>query len=98
MLREADERYGTWHLQQDAQPLSVKVSGPMSTNDDETALLWALDGHGILQRSLWDVAPLLASADIYLLHATQSELSARIRALSEFLPAWFGRSENQAGA
>lgn len=112
VLREADERYGTWHLQRDGQTHSIKVAGPMSTNDGETALLWALDGHGILQRSLWDVAPLLAGgqlqqvlpdwqlpgADIYLLHATQTELSARIRALSEFLQAWFGRGENHCGA
>jgi hypothetical protein len=36
---------------------TVKVRGPAATNDGEVAVNWALQGHGILLRSEWDVAP-----------------------------------------
>jgi DNA-binding transcriptional LysR family regulator len=38
----------------------VKVRGGLSSNDGETATAWALDGHGILARSRWEVAAALA--------------------------------------
>jgi DNA-binding transcriptional LysR family regulator len=83
----------------------VKVASPLSTNDGGAALAWALDGQGILLRSLWNVEDALHSgllrpvlptwklppADIYLVHPTRSELSAKTRALSEFLCEWFAR-------
>lgn len=103
VIRESDETYGTWHLRQGQRQETVKVNAALSTNDGGAALAWALDDQGILQRSLWDIAPLLAEgrlrqvlpgwklppADIYLVHATKSELSAKIRALSEFMRQWF---------
>lgn len=109
VIRESDETYGTWHLRQGQRQETIKVNAALSTNDGGAALVWALDDQGILQRSLWDIAPLLASgelrevlpgwklppADIYLVHATKSELSAKIRALSEFMRQWFD-SEAQA--
>ncbi|MOA06040.1 HTH-type transcriptional regulator DmlR [compost metagenome] len=103
VIRESDETYGSWHLHQGQRQETVKVNAALSTNDGGAALAWALDDQGILQRSLWDIAPLLAAgtlrqvlpgwklppADIYLVHATKSELSATIRALSEFMRQWF---------
>ena len=103
VIRESDETYGTWHLRQGSIQETVKVNGALSTNDGGAALAWALDDQGILQRSLWDIAALLASgqlrevlpdwklppADIYLVHASKSELSAKIRALSDFMRDWF---------
>lgn len=103
VIRESDETYGTWHLRQGAAQETVKVNGALSTNDGGAALAWALDDQGILQRSLWDIAALLESgqlrevlpdwklppADIYLVHASKSELSAKIRALSDFMRDWF---------
>ena len=109
VIRESDETYGSWRLsrrtRQGLSEQSIKVNGVMSTNDGAAALAWALDGHGILQRSLWDVAAPLAAgalrevlpqwqlpaADIYLVHATRSEMSARIRALTGFLGDWFAQ-------
>jgi DNA-binding transcriptional LysR family regulator len=105
VLREADETYGTWHLSQGDRQETVKVASPLSTNDGGAALAWALDGQGILLRSLWNVEDALHSgllrpvlptwklppADIYLVHPTRSELSAKTRALSEFLCEWFAR-------
>ena len=109
VIRESDETYGSWRLsrrtRQGLSEHNIKVNGVMSTNDGAAALTWALDGHGILQRSLWDVAAPLAAgalrevlpqwqlpaADIYLVHATRSDMSARIRALTGFLGDWFAQ-------
>jgi hypothetical protein len=75
------------------------VRGPLSTNDGEAALSWALDGHGIVLRSEWDAAPYLRSgrlqllledwsappADIYILFPTKSHLQAKTRAMVDFM-------------
>ena len=98
-IRESDEIFGTWHLRNGPRRETVKVRGPLSTNDGESALSWGLDGHGILMRSQWDAAPWLRSqrlrlvladwelpsADIYLVFPTRSHLSAKTRALVDFL-------------
>jgi len=98
-LREGDETFGTWHLHQGAKHETVKVRGALSSNDGESALAWALDGHGILMRSQWDAADLLREkrlavvladwslppADIYLVFQTRQHLSAKTRALVDYL-------------
>lgn len=102
-IREGDEAFGTWHLSSGARQETVKVRGPLSANDGESALGWALDGHGILMRSEWDAAPLvrtgrlrpvladwsLPGADIHAVFPTRSHLSAKTRALVDFLVEWF---------
>ena len=104
VIRESDETYGTWHLHQGDRQETVKVRGMLSTNDGAAATTWALDGHGVLMRSHWDVAPYLASgrlrlvlpgwalpaADVTLVYPTKSDLSAKTRALADFLGEWFG--------
>lgn len=98
-IREHDETFGTWQLQSGGRTEKVKVRGPLAANDGESVVGWALDGHGILMRSLWEVAPLLRSgrlrpvlpawrlppADIHAVFPTRSHLSARMRALIDFL-------------
>ena len=102
-IRESDETFGTWHLRAGARTETVKVRGPLAANDSECVLGWALDGHGILMRSLWEAATLLRSgrlvevlpewsppsADIYAVFPTRSHLSAKTRALVDFLLAAF---------
>ena len=102
-LREGDETFGTWHLQSGTRQETVKVRGALSSNDGESALAWALDGHGILMRSQWDAAELLRAgtlvpvladwrppdSDIYLVFQTKHNISAKTRALVNFLLATF---------
>ncbi|WP_394787103.1 LysR substrate-binding domain-containing protein [Rhodoferax sp.] len=111
-LREGDETFGTWHLHSGGRQETVKVRGALSSNDGESALAWALDGHGILMRSQWDVADLLRAgrlqpvlpewrlpdADIYLVFQTKQNLSAKTRVLVDFLLETFAahRSEGDA--
>jgi LysR family transcriptional regulator, transcriptional activator for dmlA len=104
-IRESDDTFGSWHLRSGGRAETVKVRGPLASNDGECVLGWALDGHGILMRSLWEVAPLLRSgrlkpvlaewslpaADIYAVFPSRSHLSAKTRALVDFLLATFER-------
>jgi DNA-binding transcriptional LysR family regulator len=98
-LRESDEPFGTWHLYSGSRHEAVKVRGQLSGNDGDSAMSWALDGHGILMRSEWDAAPYLRSgrlrpvldswtlppADIHLVFPTQANLSAKTRVFVDFL-------------
>ena len=98
-IRESDDTFGTWHLRSGTRRESVKVRGPLSSNDGECALTWALDGHGILMRSQWDAAPYLRSgrlrpvlpdwslpgADIYLVFPTKANMSAKTRVFVDFM-------------
>ena len=91
---------------------TVKVRGALSSNDGATATAWAVDGHGILMRSYWDIAPLLHSgqlqrvlpqwslppADVYLVYPSRSDLSAKMRALSDFLAQTFSAPDASAPA
>lgn len=101
VIRERDEVYGQWQLRCGSLKQTVKVQGPVSTNDGETALDWALQGLGILQRSAWHVAPYLRSgrlvqvlsdwelpsADIHAVYPARRNLSAKVIAFVDHLSA-----------
>jgi hypothetical protein len=82
----------------------VKVTGPLSTNHGEMAVQWARDGHGIVLRSLWDVAADLQAgslvqllpewqqqANIWAVYPTRLERSAKVRVCVEFLQEFFSK-------
>ena len=88
----------------------VKVSGPLSRNHGEVALRWALDGRGIVLRSMWQVAPMLAqgqlaqvlpgciqAANVWAVYPTRLERSAKLRIAVEFLVHWFQASGAAVG-
>jgi DNA-binding transcriptional LysR family regulator len=99
VLRQDDSVYGLWRLLRGRRSESVKVRGPLSSNDGSVVLGWALDGHGILMRAEWEVADHLRSgrleqvlpdhalppADIYAVHPERHHLSARVRVFVDFL-------------
>ena len=55
VIKERDHPFGVWRLRAGAQEQSLKVTGPLSANNGEMAVQWAVDGRGIVLRSLWDV-------------------------------------------
>ncbi|WP_432382121.1 LysR family transcriptional regulator [Duganella sp. P38] len=101
--RQNDDVYGTWRLHKGRKVELVKVRGAVSSNDGDVVLNWALDGHGIVQRSEWDVAKYLQSgrlrevmpgytlpsADLYLYYPSRRNLPAKMRAFIDFLVAEF---------
>jgi DNA-binding transcriptional LysR family regulator len=101
--RQNDDVYGTWRLLKGRTVELVKVRGAVSSNDGDIVLNWALDGHGIVQRSEWDVAKYLESgrlrqvmpaytlpsADLYLYYLSRRNLPAKMRAFIDFLAKEF---------
>jgi len=103
------QRFDHWRLstQRTARTPSraqhVNVKGPLSSNSGEMVRDWCLSGQGIMLRSLWDIAPQLASgelirvldqyamydADIHWLAPYRSQLPKRIRLLQDFLASRF---------
>lgn len=105
-IKERDHPFGVWRLQSDGREQVVKVSGPLSSNNGEVALRWALDGRGIVLRSMWQVAPLLAQgrlvqvlagctqpANVWAVYPVRLERSAKLRVAVEFLVQWFKTSD-----
>lgn len=98
-IREGDDTFGTWHFASGSDQVSVKVRSTLSTNDGASALQWALDGHGILLRSEWEVAQSIHAgqlvrllpqwrppdADIHLIFQSMQPMPAKIRVLVDAL-------------
>lgn len=102
VIKERDHPFGVWRLRGGALEQAVKVRGPLSANHGEMAVQWAVDGHGIVLRSLWDVASLLHAgqlvqvlpewrqqANIWAVYPTRLERSAKVRVCVEFLQEVF---------
>jgi LysR family transcriptional regulator, transcriptional activator for dmlA len=97
--RQNDESHGVWRLGKGRRTESVKVDGTLSSNDGDVVLNWALDGHGILLRSEWDVAKYFASgrlravmteyklapADLFVYYPSRRNPPAKLRAFIDFL-------------
>lgn len=103
VLKERDNAFGMWQLQGPEGEASVRVSGPLSSNSGEIVLQWALEGHGVLLRSMWEVKPLLQqgrlvqvladyrqSADVWAVYPTRLANSGKLRVCVEFLQAYLG--------
>jgi LysR family transcriptional regulator, transcriptional activator for dmlA len=56
-------RHDHWALQREghAEVQRITIAGPLSSNSGELVRDWCLAGHGIMLRSLWDVAHQIAS-------------------------------------
>ncbi len=116
-IRQGDEAYGLWRLTpvrtrggRALRSEAIKTRGNLSTNDGEIAVLWALDGHGILMRAEWDIARHLKSgrlvpvlpgwatpdADIYAVWPQRHAHSLRVRAFVDFFAGSFAAPPAQA--
>ena len=106
IVRENESRFDTWslHHARDQEPVRVRVRGSLSSNSGELVRDWCLAGHGIMLRSMWDIAPQLGSgklvqvlpayamhdADIHWLAPWRAQTPIRIRLLIDFLVERFG--------
>jgi DNA-binding transcriptional LysR family regulator len=105
--RQNDDAYGIWRFNEGEDSEVVKVHGALSSNDGDIVLGWALDGHGILIRSEWDLAKYvksgrlrivlpeytLPSADLFVYYLDRKNLAARTRAFIDFLVEYLGEAE-----
>lgn len=98
-LRENDEDVPRWRFSQagdgkgeSRRSAVIRVTGALSSNDGTVITDWALAGLGIVERSEWDVAPLLASGKLVRLLPDWHLPPAPVTAL---LPSRTGRSARQ---
>jgi LysR family transcriptional activator of dmlA len=104
-IRERDQDFGRWKLTGPAGAETVRVSGPLSTNNGELVHQWAIDGHGIILRSIWDVGPSLADgrlvrvlpaysqdADVWAIYPARLGTAANVRVCVQFLESWLAKS------
>jgi LysR family transcriptional regulator, transcriptional activator for dmlA len=95
VLRQEHAAYDVWRFSPDD---IVRVAGELSTNVGEIAVSWVLDGHGIMLRSEWDIAPHVRSdrlavvlprhftrADVMAVYPERLNLSAKVRMFIDFL-------------
>ena len=104
-IRERDQDFGRWKLAGPHGPEAVRVSGALSTNNGELVHQWAIDGHGIILRSIWDVGASLADgrlirvlpeysqeADVWAIYPTRLGAAANVRVCVQFLESWLAKS------
>ncbi|WP_110686061.1 LysR family transcriptional regulator [Salinicola aestuarinus] len=104
IVRENDTDYSLWRFEATDDPAvqrHVRVDGRLASNDAEAMTRMALDGHGVLLRSWWDVHDHLANgdlvrllpqwqgvrADFHLLYSERARNSARVRHFVDFMAA-----------
>jgi len=99
VIRENDSDYALWRFDRDGETLAVKVGGRLASNDGEVITRLALDGHGIMLRSWWDIHPALEAgrllpllpewqgvdADFYAVYESRRHLPARLHAFIAYL-------------
>jgi LysR family transcriptional regulator, transcriptional activator for dmlA len=99
VLRENESAYGTWHFSRGKRAETVKVDGPLSSNDGSAVLNWALEGRGIAVRSEWEIdghlrrgelVPLLSEwslpeANVHAIYLERNQLSVKLRTFVDFL-------------
>ncbi len=104
-IRERDQDFGRWELDGPEGRVAIKVSGPLSANNGEIVRQWAIDGHGIILRSTWDIGdeidsgvlvPVLPGyiqqADVWAVYPSRLSVSAKVKVCVEFLEAWFAQT------
>ncbi|TBV09047.1 LysR family transcriptional regulator [Phytopseudomonas dryadis] len=99
VLRQFGSDYAIWRFHKDGRDYSHKVSGTLSSNDGEVALSLALEGHGLILRSRWDVQAHLESGrlravledyqaprgDIYAMYPHRRHIPPRISLFTRYL-------------
>ena len=99
VLRQYESDYSLWRFTREGREYVQKVSGSLSSNDGETVVHYAREGHGIILRSRWDIKidlqqgaliPVLTdyqapAADIYAVYTYRKHVPARIKVFITYL-------------
>lgn len=98
IIEERDAPYAIWTFTSPNGEQQIKVNGRLSSNNGELIRQWALDGHGIMLRSQWDIHEALSdgsliqvltnywqNADIWAVYPTRLSHSAKLKSCVNFL-------------
>jgi LysR family transcriptional activator of dmlA len=110
IIKERDHPVGLWKLTYRARSFNVKVDGPLVTNNGEIAVAWALAGHGIMLRSIWDARHHLSTgalvqilpdyvqeANIWAVYPERLSSSAKVKLCVRHMEQFFRRMEKGEG-
>jgi DNA-binding transcriptional LysR family regulator len=61
VLRENESDFALWRFGDATSQKRIRVGGSLSSNDGDIVTGWALEGRGVIMRSLWQVQPHLDS-------------------------------------
>ncbi|RWR00596.1 LysR family transcriptional regulator [[Pantoea] beijingensis] len=102
IIQERNTPFALWSLTDGTDITQVHVNNQLSSNSGGVVLNWALKGHGIALRSMWDVQKHLDSgelvhilpdwyqnANIWAVYATRPSGSARLKVCIDFLVNYF---------
>ena len=100
-----------WHFRRDGDTatFTVPLAGARETNDGALARDWAVNGHGMVMKSVWDVrADLLAGrlqvvlpawrtpdTPVHALYQRTRYMAPRVRALLDYLAGRFGEASTE---
>jgi len=98
VIRERNQSFGIWRMMGPKGAETVKVAGGLASNHGEIIHQWAVDSHGVILRSIWDVAASLKDgslmrvlpgyfqeADLCAVYPLQLKNSAKVRECVRFL-------------
>lgn len=102
VIHERNAQFGVWSLTNGSESAQLHIQSQLSSNSGSVVLNWALNGHGIILRSLWEVQRYLANgqlvqilpawhqdADIWAVYSSRTSESARLRVCVNFLVDYF---------
>jgi len=92
-----------WQFEREGEQCAIPVSGNLSANESLVLLSGAIEGAGIVMQPYYSAAALIASGQlvsllpqwqpqtmgIYAIYASRRQMPAALRALLDFLVAWF---------
>lgn len=97
-FRDRLQAYGVWRFNGPNGLESIKVTGLMGSNQSDIVREWAIDGHGIIMLSEWDIAPNLQdgsmvhlltdyqqSADVWAVTSARSNQSLKVKTYIDYL-------------
>ena len=105
IVNEKDSTTTSWQLEsEDNQRIKVILNNYILSNSSEVATRWAIQGHGIVLRSMWDAKHLIddgklvqilknytQNADIYAIYASKTDESIKIKSTLEVLEQYFSQ-------
>lgn len=99
-IKETDYPLGTWKMEHHNKEYTIKLRPHLSSNNGEIVKMWAIQGHGIMMHSLWDVLAAIKAgelvqvlpthwerADIYGAYASRLSHTSKVKVCLDYLEA-----------
>ena len=104
VIKVREHPFGVWTLTRGKSSETVRVHGALSSNSGEVVTQWALDGCGIMLRSVFGTQPLIDAgklvrvlpdyyqeSHVWAVYPTRLSSSAKLRVCVEFFADYFSR-------